>query len=138
MDFLKYSKMVGALLVLIVALDVLWIGFIAQSMYQNQIGHLLNKVEGKVQFNILAGLLVWVFLVLGNLIFVLPLAKNFSLVMQFGMGALFGLVVYGVYDFTNYATLLNWPLFVTIIDVIWGMILNGVIAVASVSLANLF
>lgn len=138
MDFLKYTKIFGSLLILIVALDVLWIGFIAQSMYQTQIGHLLNKVADKVQFNMLAGLLVWVLLVLGNLVFVLPQAKSLSMGMQFGLGALFGLVVYGVYDFTNYATLVNWPLFVTIIDVIWGMILNGVIAVASVYVSRLF
>jgi Predicted membrane protein (DUF2177) len=34
--------------------------------------------------------------------------------------ALFGLVVYGVYDFTNYSTLRQWPFVVTLADVAWG------------------
>ena len=37
-----------------------------------------------------------------------------------GVWALFGLVVYGVYDFTNYSTRRQWPFVVTLADVAWG------------------
>ena len=44
------------------------------------------------------------------------------------MGALFGLVAYGTYDLTNLATIKNWSLKVTIIDLIWGAILTSVVS----------
>ena len=45
-------------------------------------------------------------------------------------GALFGLVAYATYDLTNLSTLANWPVNVTVIDMIWGTVLNSVVAVA--------
>ena len=40
-----------------------------------------------------------------------------------GRGALIGLAMYGVYDFTNYATLTRYPLFYALTDVAWGTVL---------------
>ena len=45
-----------------------------------------------------------------------------------GYGALFGLVVYGVYDFTNLSTLRDWPLIVAVVDVAWGMVASAICA----------
>ena len=47
-----------------------------------------------------------------------PRAPTVSLAAAYG--ALFGLVVYGVYDFTNYSTLRQCPLVLTLADVAWG------------------
>ena len=43
-------------------------------------------------------------------------------------GAVLGLVVYGVYDLTNYSTLAQWPAMVTLADLVWGTFACGVIA----------
>ena len=43
-------------------------------------------------------------------------------------GTLFGLVVYGVYDFTNYATLRQWPFVLTVADVAWGTVASAACA----------
>ena len=40
-------------------------------------------------------------------------------------GALFGFFSYGVYDFTNMATLRNWTATITAADVAWGTVLTG-------------
>lgn len=48
----------------------------------------------------------------------IPRASTVSLAAAYG--ALFGLVVYGVYDFTNYSTLRQWPFVLTLADVAWG------------------
>jgi uncharacterized membrane protein len=40
-------------------------------------------------------------------------------------GALFGLVTYATYDLTNLATLRDWPLQVTLVDLIWGTALTA-------------
>lgn len=44
-------------------------------------------------------------------------------------GALFGLFAYGTYDLTNYATLWNWGLKLTLIDMAWGTFVTGPTAV---------
>ena len=49
----------------------------------------------------------------------------------YACGALFGLVVYGVYDFTNYATLRHWPFALTLVDVAWGTLASAVAATAA-------
>ena len=41
------------------------------------------------------------------------------------VGAFFGLITYGTYDLTNLATLRDWPLNITIIDLVWGTFLNA-------------
>lgn len=41
-------------------------------------------------------------------------------------GALFGLVAYATYDLTNHATVVNWPILVTVVDMIWGTVLTAV------------
>lgn len=47
-------------------------------------------------------------------------------------GALFGLFTYATYDLTNYATLRNWTLQLTVVDVAWGTILGAVTSTATV------
>ncbi|MEI8223768.1 MAG: DUF2177 family protein [bacterium] len=41
-------------------------------------------------------------------------------------GALFGLVAYATYDLTNHATVTNWPMIVTVVDMIWGTVLTSI------------
>ena len=40
-------------------------------------------------------------------------------------GAFFGLVTYGVFDFTNHAILNNYSLPLAIMDTVWGAVLCG-------------
>ena len=54
------------------------------------------------------------------------------------MGALFGLFTYGTYDLTNMATLQNWPLAITIVDMLWGTFLGGVLGAVAYGLLTLF
>ena len=61
---------------------------------------------------------MYVLLGTGIALFVIPRASTVSLAAAYG--ALFGLVVYGVYDFTNYSTLRQWPFVLTLADVAWG------------------
>jgi uncharacterized membrane protein len=46
-------------------------------------------------------------------------------------GALFGFMTYATYDLTNLATLRNWSVTVTLVDLVWGAILSGLVALAS-------
>lgn len=63
----------------------------------------------------------WILMAVGIYLFVGPLSNNYQSAALFG--ALFGLVLYGVYDFTNYAILANYTYRMVIVDMLWGTIL---------------
>jgi len=65
---------------------------------------------------------------MAHTIFVIPRASTVPLAAAYG--ALFGLVVYGVYDFTNYSTLRQWPLVLALADVAWGAVASAACAAA--------
>ena len=64
---------------------------------------------------------------LGIVIFVIPLGGG-SLTRVIMYGALFGLVAYGTYDLTNQAVIRDWPVVMTVTDMIWGAVLTAVAA----------
>jgi uncharacterized membrane protein len=108
-------------LVGLVLLDLLWIGFVASGLYRNQIGHLLNIVNGQMVVNVPAAVATWAVIVTGVQLFVIPRASVTGSIPSFMLwGALFGLITYAVYDLTNYAVIKNWPLTVTVVDIAWG------------------
>ena len=51
-------------------------------------------------------------------------------------GALFGLITYATYDLTNLATIKDWPLLVTVVDLIWGTVLASSISLITYFIAN--
>jgi uncharacterized membrane protein len=53
-----------------------------------------------------------------------------------GTGALFGLVAYRTYDLTNQATLRDWPVWLTVLDMGWGTVLTAVAATLAHAIAS--
>ena len=51
-----------------------------------------------------------------------------------GLGAFLGLVAYGTYDLTNWATQKDWPKAFAIVDLIWGPTVSGLSAAGAVLL----
>jgi uncharacterized membrane protein len=102
-------------------MDLCWIGFIASGLYRSQIGQFMNIVNDRAVVNVPAALGTWVLIVTGIQVFVLPRATQGSTVWAFLLwGALYGLVLYGVYDLTNFAVVKGWPLAITFVDMLWG------------------
>jgi uncharacterized membrane protein len=114
---------------------MLWLGLIAKALYNNSIGFLLKKSNETLAPNWPAAVLVYFAIVIGIIYFALPKAGN-SYGMGFFWGAMLGLVIYGVYDFTNYSLIANWPLKITLIDLVWGMILCGLTTCFAVFIQN--
>jgi uncharacterized membrane protein len=119
----------------IVILDMIWLGLIAKNVYADNIGMLLRK-SGETMAPIWwAALVVYACITLGILFFVLPKAEGEYFIALTG-GAVLGLVTYGIYDFTNYSILANWPLKMTGIDFIWGIALCGLSSVFATFIEN--
>jgi uncharacterized membrane protein len=111
-----------------VLLDGVWLGLLMKNFYRDQLAPIARLANGGFAPNWPAALAVYVFLGAGIALFVAPRAT--SLASAAGYGALFGLVVYGVYDFTNYSTLRQWPFVLTLIDVAWGAAASACAAMA--------
>jgi uncharacterized membrane protein len=67
----------------------------------------------------------------GVLVFVvLPGIKENDLAATLVKAAFFGLLTYATYDLTNLATIKDWPVLITIIDLIWGTVLTTIVSLA--------
>lgn len=110
--------------IIFLLLDSIWLGFLSKQLYIENIGSLLRLNGDSIQPNWLAAIVVYIALISGILLFVLPKAGNNPLLALI-WGGFFGFVTYATYDFTNLAVLANWSLKISIIDTIWGMILCG-------------
>jgi uncharacterized membrane protein len=109
------------------AIDMLWLGMVARNFYKQQLHALLSP-----QVNWPAALLFYGFYIAGILFFaVRPGLEAHSLAKACLLGALFGLFTYGTYDLTNLATLRDWPLLVTVVDMAWGTILCTLVSGAA-------
>ncbi len=76
------------------------------------------------QPNWLAAIVFYMLFVVGLLVFaVLPGLQADSFRRTLALGALFGLITYATYDLTNLATVPDWPLAVTLVDMTWGAVL---------------
>ena len=109
-------------------LDGVWLGVLMKNFYRAQLAPIVRLADGGMAPNWPAAFVVYVLLGAGIALFVIPRAPTVPVAAAYG--ALFGLVVYGVYDFTNYSTLRQWPLVLTLADVAWGAAASAVAAVA--------
>ncbi len=106
--------------VIFFAVDLLWLGLIAKSLYQNYLGHLLSDTVKWIP-----ALIFYVLFLLGLVLFVIiPGIDKTSIYHVMVYGALFGLIAYATYDLTNLATLKDWPIKITLIDLTWGTFLG--------------
>jgi uncharacterized membrane protein len=112
--------------VLFFAIDILWLGLIAKSFYGKQLGHLLSP-----QVNWTAAIVFYLIFIGGILFFVVYPHRDASLSTVVLYGVLFGFVTYCTYDLTNLATLKDWPIKVVVVDIIWGMVLTGLVSSGS-------
>ena len=117
---LYYLKLYLATFVAFFAIDMVWLGLVARSFYRRHLGFLLAPNP-----NWLAAIIFYLLFILGILLFVvLPGLKGNSLRITLLYAALFGLITYATYDLTNLATVKNWPVLVTVVDLIWGTVLS--------------
>jgi uncharacterized membrane protein len=113
-------------------IDMLWLVLVAKSFYQEQIGFLM-----KPDINWPAAIIFYLLFISGLVIFVIsPAFEKHSWIHAILFGGLFGLITYATYDLTNLATLKDWPLLVTVVDLIWGTILASSISLITYLIAN--
>ncbi len=129
-----YIKLFLLALPIFFAIDLVWLGLIAKNFYQNQIGFLMTS-----NINWVAAIVFYFIFIAGLVMFVItPAIEKGSWTHALLFGTFFGLVTYATYDLTNLATLKDWPLMVTLVDLAWGMILGALVSLATYSLFTKF
>ncbi len=135
-DFIPFFIVLGLFLII----DIPVITWLNAPMYKKQFKR-INKGESK------SGIHVWVsaaiayfLLAFGLYLFIVkPEMSNFKpdYLVIFLKGLAMGLIIYGVYNGTNKATINEWGTYESLIDTIWGTLLNGVLAIGSVYISKL-
>lgn len=119
---MKYAAAYAATLMVMLLIDLPWITVIAKSMYSEGIGHLMAP-----NANLPAAVAFYLIYVFGLMWFgVAPNAGEAGVLKAAGSAAVFGFLAYATYDLTNLATLRDWPLRVTLVDMAWGPFVSGV------------
>lgn len=106
------------------AIDMVWLGGVAKKFYGRQLAGKLRKPP-----NWTAAVIFYLIFVVGLVVFVVvPAVDAASWGRAVGYGAFFGLVTYATYDLTNLATLEDWPLTMTLVDLVWGTVLAAAVS----------
>ena len=123
---MRYLGTYAAIAVVMIALDLLWLGVIAKPLYQQGIGHLMAERP-----NVPVAVLFYALYALGLLLLaVLPNAAEPGWSKTLVTAALFGFFAYATYDLTNLATLKGWPVGLSLLDMAWGTFVSTASAAA--------
>lgn len=105
-------------------IDMIWLGIVAKKLYQKELGFILSEKP-----NWAAAIIFYLIFISGLIFFVInPAIIKDSLTYALLVGMFFGFITYATYDLTNLATIKNWPLKITLIDLVWGTSLGGAVS----------
>ena len=114
------------------AIDLVWLAVVAKGFYRQHLGHLLAP-----QVNWAAAILFYLVFIAGIVFFaVRPALETHSAMRALAYGAFFGFLAYATYDLTNQATIRDWPLVVTVVDLVWGSVLSATVAYLSYQVSS--
>lgn len=124
MTVVNFFKLYAIAVVVFFIIDLTWLGVVARSFYQAQLGHLL-----RTNVNWAAAIVFYAIFVVGIIVLaVWPAVDRQSLGHAVFLGALLGLVTYAAYDLTNLATLDGFPFKVVVVDMVWGTVLCAAVS----------
>lgn len=115
------------------ALDAVWLGIMVRRFYAPRMSHLmaetLHWAPAAIFYLLYAAALCY-------LVILPALEKDAKALHVLSMGSVFGLIAYGTYDLTNQATLRNWPVTVTILDMCWGTCMTALVSLFTVMMVR--
>ena len=106
-----------------VALDIVWLGWVASDFYGEHLGPLRAD-----QVVWTAAILFYVQYLLVVLLFAVLPTKSLKVAAQ--RGAFIGWIAYATYELTNWAVIEAWPAELVLVDIVWGVCLTAAVATA--------
>jgi uncharacterized membrane protein len=96
--------------IILVCLDAVYLNF-----FKGYFGKQVQAIQGsKIEFNYLAAIICYIFLIIGLNYFIIRPRRSVN------DAFLLGIVIYGVYETTNWAIFKNWSVLSVILDTLWG------------------
>nr|WP_155478733.1 DUF2177 family protein [Rhodoplanes serenus] len=127
-----YVASYAAALVSFVIIDAVWLYTMSGLLYRPTLGDILLEAP-----RMMPAVVFYLLFPIGLVVFaIVPALRGGGLVPAIALGALFGALAYATYDLTNYATLRNWTLQLTVADIVWGGLLSGIAAACGYLAAN--
>lgn len=116
--------------------DLIFLGLFMKDFWKKELG---SSMRDKINFKsmLIPGVIVYFLLALGIMFFVLPMTNDINYLWSFLYGAIFGMIVYGVYDLTNYIIITNYSWRLVLIDIIWGSTISGISVIIIKFVTNL-
>jgi len=128
---MRELKLYACLLPIFLLVDLAWVGWLMKDFYNEQLGDLARRSQGALAPRWGAAILTYLIIPMGLVLFIPPRAVGTELGGYLFWGAIYGAVLYGVYDLTNRAVLENFSLKMTLVDLSWGtficMSMSGVL-----------
>lgn len=118
--------------VVFLVLDGIWLSVTASLLYRPALGPImLDKPD------FVAAVAFYAIYLAGVVILVIqPALAGNGWTTALKLGAVLGLAAYATYDLTNQATLRNWPVHLTVLDLIWGTFVTAVAATAGTAVTG--
>ncbi|MFC1633990.1 DUF2177 family protein [Planctomycetota bacterium] len=126
-------KVYGAILPVFLAIDYLWLGIVMSKFYKEELGVLARVSNNALRPVLWAAGIVYILIPLGIVFF--PLARvsqEDPASTALFWGFIYGVVLYGVYDMTNYSLVSKWSLRMSMVDIFWGGTINAIVTYVAV------
>ena len=125
----RYAVLYLTTLVVLLGLDIPFLGLVVKSFFQSQVGDMLGEIRP------LPAVLFYLIYVVGVLIFVNG-GADATWRSTLVYGALFGLFCYATFELTSLSLLKHWTWAVVVVDVSWGSFVTAVSATAGLFIAD--
>ncbi|MCB9492650.1 MAG: DUF2177 family protein [Epsilonproteobacteria bacterium] len=124
MTFLYAGIRFLALCCVAATVELVWIGVVASDFYKTNYGPLMRPATQMGALHWFAAVAVWVLVVSGQLVFLLPYLKRCSWITSCMYGLFWGLITYGIYACTNFAVMAHSNISLLTVDIVWGCMFN--------------
>ena len=135
LEILKMKEQIISSIILLI-LDIVWLNLVMKKRY----GRMIPQIQGsKMALNYYYATLSYAFMIIGLNVFVIPhIDKKNLITSSLKFGFTFGLILYGVYDFTAGAVLTNWDFRLALLDILWGGVVFFLTCVLTFKISGLF
>ncbi len=128
---MEIVKATVAVALVLGVLDGIWLGFVVRDWIVKQFG---GRLRDPVYWPPAIAFYVIYSVGLGFFAVAPAMAAGGDWTMALGLGAFIGLIAYGTYDLTNWATMKDWPKAFAIVDLIWGPVVSAASSAGAVLL----
>jgi uncharacterized membrane protein len=124
---------------LVIILDIIWFSLVG-NIYDAAFEPMRAEFNTELTSSFLgASVLIYLFVALLITFFVFPqLDEKTDYTMTFLLGGFLGMLVFGIYDLTNYILFVQWPLRIAVMDICWGFLVFGLTALIVRAISSFF